>query len=793
LEVLCEPGAWHELRTLNGNGRVTASGYFNDSERMAKAAHRLNRRGNNVYFTLNPVQAELSARAVNHVVEWPKHTTADEHIISRRWLLVDIDPKRLSGIAASNQEHDAALARAQQIRQWAMEERNWPAPATMDSGNGAYLLWRVALPNNDEARQLVTAVLQALAARFDDTAVTVDVTTSNASRIARMPTTLNKKGDDTASRPHRLAQLIDLPLELIPISREQLQQVASEFTASADLHTQPPASTSPELQRVLTALEQHNITAKEPTPYKSGLKYVLNMCLFNPNHGGTSVAIIEYSSGAKQYSCLHAECEGKKWGDVMRLLGLGKKNAGVAASQEQANGAPARDPRGSESQTQRIKANPVDAEIRTQESPSAPEEMSEDSHDHQIAQDLFDLLKEYIVIGDNELFVLTLSVLHTHSFRTGYFAVYVNVCAPEKESGKTRVLLVLKRLVRNPLYTENISPAALARTVELEDGTMLIDEIDTVLGPKANKEVRETIRGILNSGYHRSGTYVRMDGVGTNMKPHKFSTFCPKIFAGLGLDSLPDTTASRTIPIHIRRAKHGECKRFRPDGNGKAAKQLHQRLEGLRVRAARWAKRHAQQIADAEPDYPTEFTDRQCDISEPLLAVASVLGEPWVPRLTSALTAINNSLAAEDNSMGVLLLGHIRKVFLDKDTTRLHTEDLLAGLCAIPEAPWKGWNKGKGFDDRAFSKLVKGYDVKSTTVRAPLPGKGYKLEQFYDAFERYLKPVCMCPDCDCHEACNGMCNGICNAAESEVSPNNDAGCNDVTAKTGVGGEGGRVN
>src|SRR5215470_2495005 len=70
LEVLCEPGAWHELRALgwgSGNGRVPASGYFNNRDAMAKAAVRLNQRGNNVYFTLNPVFPELSARAQNHV------------------------------------------------------------------------------------------------------------------------------------------------------------------------------------------------------------------------------------------------------------------------------------------------------------------------------------------------------------------------------------------------------------------------------------------------------------------------------------------------------------------------------------------------------------------------------------------------------------------------------------------------------------------------------------------------------------------------------------------------------
>jgi hypothetical protein len=83
-----------------------------------------------------------------------------------------------------------------------------------------------------------------------------------------------------------------------------------------------------------------------------------------------------------------------------------------------------------------------------------------------------------------------------------------------------------------------------------------------------------------------------------------------------------------------------------------------------------------------------------------------------------------------------------------------------------------------------LAKLLKPYEIRSTTVRAPLPGKGYKVEDFYDACERYLKPVCICPGCSCHEACDGTCN----ASENADSPNNDAGCNAVTDKKGEGGK-----
>jgi hypothetical protein len=61
---------------------------------------------------------------------------------------------RFAGISASHEEQTVALDRAEQIRRWLMEEGNWPAPVTMDNGNGAYLLFRVSLGNNQAGRAL---------------------------------------------------------------------------------------------------------------------------------------------------------------------------------------------------------------------------------------------------------------------------------------------------------------------------------------------------------------------------------------------------------------------------------------------------------------------------------------------------------------------------------------------------------------------------------------------------------------------------------------------------------------
>ncbi|MEZ5544759.1 MAG: hypothetical protein R3F10_06175 [Lysobacteraceae bacterium] len=74
------------------------------------------------------------------------------------------------------------------------------------------------------------------------------------------------------------------------------------------------------------------------------------------------------------------------------------------------------------------------------------------------------------------------------------------ITAPEKGCGKTVLLSAIGRLVKKPLSTSNISPAALFRAVDAWQLTLIIDEADAFL--KENEE----LGGILNSGQHDTRT-----------------------------------------------------------------------------------------------------------------------------------------------------------------------------------------------------------------------------------------------------------------------------------------------
>jgi len=87
-----------------------------------------------------------------------------------------------------------------------LSEQGFPEPLRADSGNGAHLLYRVDLPNDEAATEVVRGVLTTLDALFSNETITVDTANYNASRIWKLYGTMSRKGDSTptgAQRPSR--------------------------------------------------------------------------------------------------------------------------------------------------------------------------------------------------------------------------------------------------------------------------------------------------------------------------------------------------------------------------------------------------------------------------------------------------------------------------------------------------------------------------------------------------------------------------------------------------------------
>ena len=186
----------------------TIAGYFDDPaiaaeeipDVLAEAAF------SGVYFTLNPVNPALLARATNRLRRVDRMPlTSDADVLRRRWIPMDVDPVRPAGISSTDEEKAAAMEVFCNAVEYLMAE-GWGVPVIGDSGNGFHGLWPVDLPVADGGH--VSSVLAYLSGKFSTERAKIDVSVYNPARIWKLYGTLACKGDSTADRPHRIARLV---------------------------------------------------------------------------------------------------------------------------------------------------------------------------------------------------------------------------------------------------------------------------------------------------------------------------------------------------------------------------------------------------------------------------------------------------------------------------------------------------------------------------------------------------------------------------------------------------------
>ncbi len=322
LGLLLAPGSVAELRALGADGRIS-SGYFDSPERLADAVEPMDAAGGyrGIYVTLNPVDPALLARRANRVeprLGRGDATTADGDIVRRRWLPIDIDPFRPSGVSATADEHAAAIALAEGIRD-ALGAEGWPAPVVADSGNGAHLLYRVDLPNDDASTALVKGVLAALDTRFSTEFAKVDTANFNAARIWKCYGTVSRKGDSTTDRPHRRSAILSKSNWVEVVSLGLLRALIGQSPAAPERRLENPAIASArdpafDLRRWL---DEHGIDVASEKPWRGGTLYALAQCPFSDAHTDGAYAV-QFPNGAVHAGCKHDSCGGgrQRWREL---------------------------------------------------------------------------------------------------------------------------------------------------------------------------------------------------------------------------------------------------------------------------------------------------------------------------------------------------------------------------------------------------------------------------------------------------------------------------------------------
>ncbi|WP_024875355.1 DUF3631 domain-containing protein [Saccharomonospora piscinae] len=349
---------------------------------------------------------------------------------------------------------------------------------------------------------------------------------------------------------------------------------------------------------------------------------------------------------------------------------------------------------------------------------------TETRHGAELLDELHAALTRYVVMPSaHATDAVVLWIAATHAQPAWAHAPRLVIRAPERRCGKSRLLDVVEACSHDPLITVNASPAAVYRSITPDPPVLLVDEADTIFGPKAGDN--EDLRGLLNAGHQRGRPALRYDAASQMVVT--IPTFAMAALAGIG--AMPDTIEDRAVVVHMRR---------RGPGESAAAYRSRRDREPLRALAAQltaWLRDDLATLERAQPPMPVE--DRAADTWEPLVAVADHAGGQWPQRARDAATAMTKE--ADDTgemSDRLRLLTDCRTVFADD--LALPTAELLHRLRGLTESPWGDYGPN-GLTAMRLGSLLREYGIRSATIRFPNSGqaKGYQRADFTDAWARY--------------------------------------------------------
>ncbi len=305
-----------EIR-IGGRGKGEMySGYFKDPDSIIEWVERYDDR--NIYFVINQLDPQCEHLAqFDKILERPAKTTSDSDIIKRDWIFIDIDPVRMSNINATEDEVQYVKGVARRVVRY-LKSEGLNDPIVVFSANGVHLYYRCNLPNGKDTDNMVTNCLKALGSIFDDDRVKIDTAVANAARIAKLPGTMSGKGraDDT-ERPQRMCRFLTVPEVVAPTDTAYFTKIASLVPESP----KPTRENDWGRQKfdLREFIRKHGIEVKQEVRAAGGTRFILDHCVFNPDHRAKDAMIFQYDDGTIAYKCLHASCSQYKWRDV-RLL-----------------------------------------------------------------------------------------------------------------------------------------------------------------------------------------------------------------------------------------------------------------------------------------------------------------------------------------------------------------------------------------------------------------------------------------------------------------------------------------
>ncbi|HCJ49848.1 MAG TPA: DNA primase, partial [Microbacterium sp.] len=165
-------------------------------------------------------------------------------------------------------------------------------------------------------------------------------------------------------------------------------------------------------------------------------------------------------------------------------------------------------------------------------------------------------------------------------------------------------------------------------------------------------------------------------------------------------------------------------------------------LDASRERLAAWARTASKAIGAPWPDMPDGIADRDADVWESLIAIAEAAGGDWPKAARSAALVLVRDAHERPASLGIRLLGDVRRILDRLGVDRVRSIELLHELIGLEDGPW-GDLGGKGaIDSRFLGRTFDGYGIPAAhAIRfGPSIGvaKGWHRVDFADPWDRYL-------------------------------------------------------